>query len=507
MDCLKNISCRSQSLLLVLSICSIIFGFVLGLVLRYSRDEPWSPREVMYVGYVGELYIRALKGMIIPLILSSIITAIGSLDLKLSKRIGIQAIAYYIGTTFSAVILGVLLVTTIKPGKGSTEQQSGAVNNEQALYTPDILMDLTRNLFPPNIIQATFEMHKTYISPPDLSSNKSKHLIQKYNLSDGELPPKHEWPLTKIYVSGLNIIGLLVFATALSVALAKMAPSGRPLLEIFKSLSDASMIIIGWIMWISPLGILSLIASVMIQMDDFSIMLGQVGMYVTTVLTGIAIHGLIVLPGIFILLTRKLPFRFIGNMSQAFITAFATSSSAATLPITLNCIENINKIDSRITRFVLPIGATINMDATALDEAVAVIFIAQVRGMSLNIGHVFAISLSATMASIGAAAVPGAGLAAIMMVLDVIGLPAEDISYVIAVNWILDRFRTVLNVLSDSLCCGIIYERSKKELNSMDTLNGNKEQHRKPSLNEHNINDHSDKSGAFEEADENTYMV
>ncbi|CAL4113518.1 unnamed protein product, partial [Meganyctiphanes norvegica] len=463
-----------KNLLPILTVLSIFLGVALGLTLRHTSHERWNEREVMYVGYFGELYLRALKGMIIPLIVSSITASIGKLDLGLSKKIGLRAVSYYIATTVIAVIMGIVLVTSIHPGTGS-EKGSLKMGGKSEVYTPDILMDLPRNIFPSNIIQAAFETYKTSMIPPDMEVNSTHiaYLIKKYNLTEEDLPPVYEWSIKGGYVRSTNIMGLLVFAAALGVALSKLGEKGKPLLDVFQAFSDASMVITGWIIWLSPIGILSLIASMMVKISDFSVMLGQVGMFVITVLLGITIHGLIVLPGIYMLLTRKLPFRFVANMGQAFMTAFATASAAATLPVTMNCLEGLNKVDPRITRFVLPIGTTINMDGTALYEAVAVIFLAQVRGLALSMGQIITVSITSTMASIGAAAIPGAGVVAMVMVLDVVGLPAEDLSLIIAVDWFVDRCRTTLNILSDSLGSGVVFELSKADLKAVNDMNEN----------------------------------
>merc|ERR1711902_398690 len=150
--------------------------------------------------------------------------------------------------------------------------------------------------------------------------------------------------------------------------------------------------------------------------------------------------------------------------TNAFTTAFGTASSSATLPVTMNLLEEKNGVDPRISRFVLPIGATINMDGTALYEAVAALFIAQVRNMSMSVGQIVAISITATAASIGAAGIPQAGLVTMVMVLDTVGLPAEDVTIILAVDWLLDRFRTAINVLGDSIGAGLVYELSKNDL-------------------------------------------
>merc|ERR1739836_238279 len=192
--------------------------------------------------------------------------------------------------------------------------------------------------------------------------------------------------------------------------------------------------------------------------------MGSLAWYFATVLIGLAIHSMVVLPVIYGVITRSLPFGFIKNMGNALATAFGTASSSATLPVTMDALEQKNNIDPRISRFVLPIGATINMDGTALYEAVAAIFISQIRQMQMSIGQVVAVSITATAASIGAAGIPQAGLVTMVMVLDTVGLPAEDVTLILAVDWLLDRFRTAINVLGDSIGAGIVYELSKGDL-------------------------------------------
>lgn len=188
---------------------------------------------------------------------------------------------------------------------------------------------------------------------------------------------------------------------------------------------------------LSPIGILFLISAKLQEMENLNDVIGKLGLYFLTVAGGILVQGFIILPLIYLLLTKKSPIKFIMNMGQAIATAFGTSSSSATLPVTINCLEKNMNIDSRVTRFCLPIGATINMDGTALYEAVAAIFIAQVRGLTLTFGNIIAISITATAASIGAAGIPQAGLVTLVMVLDTVGLPAEDVSLIIAVDWLL----------------------------------------------------------------------
>merc|ERR1719305_1439600 len=222
-----------------------------------------------------------------------------------------------------------------------------------------------------------------------------------------------------------------------------------------------------WVVHLAPVGVAFLIAGEILHMKSVLAELTKLVWYLVTVTLGISIHGFIVLPLIYSLVTRSLPFKFIGKMGPALATAFGTASSSATLPVTVASLEEGCRVDQRISRFILPIGATINMDGTALYEAVAALFIAQLSGVEPNIGQIIAISITATAASIGAAGIPQAGLVTMVMVLDTVGLPAEDVTIIMSVDWLLDRFRTTINVLGDSLGAGIVSHLSKDEMASL----------------------------------------
>ncbi|XP_029677005.1 excitatory amino acid transporter 1 isoform X1 [Formica exsecta] len=451
-------TCLRHNALTILTVCGVFGGVILGIILRYSREK-WTPREIMYINYLGDLFLRMLKSLILPLIISSLVSAIGSLDLSLSGKIGARAIGYYAATTICAVILGIILVVSIQPGVGSSAAQT--TKSARNVSTIDTLMDLVRNMFPPNLVQACIAQHRTEPKPPENATNV----------------PVDEWELKEKEESGTNILGLVVFATVLGITLGKMGPQAKPLLNFFESLSGAMMLITNWVIWLSPIGVLSLVASKITEMKSLDEVVAQLGMYFLTVVIALLIHGFLVLPGMYFLLTKKNPYIYISNMAQALVTAFGTSSSSATLPIAINCLEERNGIDPRVTRFVMPIGATVNMDGTALYEAVAAIFISQVRQIGLSFGQLVAISITATAASIGAAGIPQAGLVTMVMVLDTVRLPANDVFLIIAVDWLLDRCRTTVNVIGDSLGAGIVQHLSRNELaslphNTQQTQNG-----------------------------------
>ncbi|XP_071041947.1 excitatory amino acid transporter 3 [Parasteatoda tepidariorum] len=452
-----------ENLITVATLLGVVAGIALGFGLK--KVKTWTEREVMYVNFPGELFLNMLKCLILPLITSSLISAIGNLDTRLTGKIGFRAVAYYIATTIMAIILGIILVVTIRPGVGGIGADTGEKKNTKPQLTEDTLMDL--------ISLGTKKKHELSNVHFPLQFSTVLKTPEGFNQTGNETSDTVDyrtWKWQGKMGGGTNILGLVVFSVVLGITLGDMKQKGKPLLNVFTCLSDAIMKITRIVIWLSPVGVLFLVASKILEMDDIGVIAGRVGLYTATVLAGIFIHGFIVLPLLYFVFVRKNPYSFLIRMSQAMATAFGTASSSATLPITIQCLEEKNNIDQRVSRFCLPIGATINMDGTALYEAVAAIFIAQIRGVTLSAGNIIAISITATAASIGAAGIPQAGLVTMVMVLNVVGLPAEDVTLILVVDWILDRFRTTINVLGDAYGAGIVAHHSKDDLNELSNM-------------------------------------
>nr|XP_057929585.1 excitatory amino acid transporter 4 isoform X3 [Doryrhamphus excisus] len=416
--------------------------------------------------------MRMLQMLVMPLIISSLVTGMSSLDSKASGKMGVRAVVYYMVTTLIAVFIGIVVVIIIKPGKGSRESPMVKSGNIEAIQALDAFLDLIRNMFPPNLVEACFKQYKTLYTKivhtrnvtvsRNLSATNATALLHTFQETVEEIVP------VTGSSSGVNALGLVFFSLSFGLVIGNMKKQGQALRDFFDCLNEAIMRLVAIIIWYAPVGILFLIAGKIVEMKDLAVMGGQLGMYTVSVIVGLLIHGLFILPLLYFLATRKNPYGFIGGLLQALITALGTSSSSATLPITFRCLEENNHVDKRVTRFVLPVGATINMDGTALYEAVAAIFIAQVNDMDLNFGQILTISITATAASIGAAGIPQAGLVTMVIVLTSVGLPTEDITLIIAVDWFLDRLRTTTNVLGDSLGAGILEHLSRAELQSQD---------------------------------------
>jgi Na+/H+-dicarboxylate symporter len=257
----------------------------------------------------------------------------------------------------------------------------------------------------------------------------------------------------------MEILPLIVFSLILGAALSVLGTRVEPTIKVISTLNDAVMQLVHWIMVIAPVGIFGLIAARIGHAGGFSGFLPELwalGKYSFTVLLGLAIHGFIVLPLILKLIGRRNPATYVRGVGTALLNAFSTASSSATLPLTLQGVEEENGISNRTASFVLPLGATINMDGTALYESVAAIFIAQVYGIHLSPVMQGVIFLTATLAAIGAAGIPEAGLVTMVIVLRAVGLPIEGIGLLLAIDWLLDRFRTTVNVWGDSVGAGVI---------------------------------------------------
>ncbi|XP_078411959.1 excitatory amino acid transporter 4 [Cetorhinus maximus] len=475
----------------LLTIFAVILGIILGFTLRPYK---LSYREIKYFSFPGELLMRMLQMLVLPLIVSSLVSGMAALDSKASGKMGVRAVVFYMVTTIIAVFIGIVMVMIIHPGKGSKVDlhREGKIEKVQAA---DAFMDLIRNMFPPNLVEACFKQYKTNYgtrkiirptsSPINLTTSTEPSMMD--NITDAfrklqELMLDEEVIPVAGSSNAVNALGLVVFSIAFGLVIGNMKQQGRPLKEFFDCLNEAIMRLVAIIIWYAPIGILFLIAGKIMEMQDLTVMGGQLGMYTVTVIIGLLIHALVVLPLLYFIVTHKNPWVFIGGILQALITALGTSSSSATLPITFKCLEENNGVDKHVTRFVLPVGATINMDGTALYEALAAIFIAQVNNYDLNFGQIITISITATAASIGAAGIPQAGLVTMVIVLTSVGLPTEDITLIIAVDWFLDRLRTTTNVLGDSLGAGIVEHLSRHELHTPDAEVGNSviEENEKP---------------------------
>ncbi len=374
-----------------------------------------------YTNWIGEIFLRALNMIIVPLILCSITTGVASVGSGGNLgRLGLKTMGYYVLSTLAAIITGFILVTAIKPGVGAELGLKVAV--EEIAAASDNFGQTLIKIVPTNIIEA---------------------------LAQGQM------------------LAIIFFAILFGFFLTRISEKPRLLLmDVFNAVLDVVMKITMFIVKFTPLGIFSITAKVIAQQvhlgNDISQVISRLGLYFITVLAGLFIHGLFTLPLSVKLFGRANPVKHFKNMATPLLTAFSTSSSNATLPLTMEAVEDKDGVSNKIASFTLPLGATVNMNGTALYECVAVMFIAQAYGINLTFGQQVVVVFTALLAAIGAAGIPMAGLVMMAVVLKAVGLPLEGIGLVLAVDRILDMFRTSINVYSDT-CAAVIIAKSEGE--------------------------------------------
>uniref|UniRef100_A0AAY4DJC5 Amino acid transporter n=1 Tax=Denticeps clupeoides TaxID=299321 RepID=A0AAY4DJC5_9TELE len=430
-----------KNMLVILTVSGVLVGVGLGMMVR-SLDL--TRAQMTYFAFPGEMLLRMLKMIILPLVVCSLVSGAASLDTRSLGKLGGIAVSYFLVTTLIASAIGIALAFIIKPGVGAgalntndLDLESVSANKE----TADSFLDLARNLFPSNLVAAAFRSvsrtpDKPHLQPP---------------VPYGTEP------------DGMNILGLVMFAMVFGVALRKLGPEGEELIRFFNAFNEATMVLVSWIMWYVPIGIMFLVGSKIVEMEDVVLLVTSLGKYILASILGHIIHGGIVLPLIYFAITRENPYTFLSGLITPFTTAFATCSSSATLPSMIKCVEENNGVDKRISRFILPIGATVNMDGAAIFQCIAAVFIAQLNNAELNGGQIFTILVTATASSVGAAGIPAGGIITIAIILEAIGLPTNDLSLMLAVDWIVDRTTTVVNVEGDALGAGILHHINEKE--------------------------------------------
>lgn len=354
---------------------------------------------------VGELFLRLLKMVVVPLVLASIVVGIASLDVRRLGRIGTRTLGFYLLSTGVAVLIGLVAINIVRPGVGV---DLGAA--APPALAPEPLIDILLRIVPEN-------------------------------------------PFASL-VATFDLLSVIFFGILLGAAISAVGEQARPVASFFEGLHAVVFRITDWIIRLSPWGIFALILVVLLD-TGLSVLVGLLG-YVLTVAIALLIHALIGLPLLVMVLGRVPPARLLRAMAPALLTAFSTASSAATLPVTLDTMQRRAGVDREVAAFVLPIGATVNMDGTALYQAVAALFVAQAFGIDLSVGQQVVVFLTATLAAIGAAGVPSAGLVTMIIVFQAVGIPLEGIGLIVAVDRVLDMTRTAVNVWGDACAAAVV---------------------------------------------------
>ncbi|REJ92389.1 MAG: dicarboxylate/amino acid:cation symporter [Planctomycetota bacterium] len=393
----------------------------------------------------GEIFLRVLKMIVVPLVVASVMTGIlGMGDVRKLGRPGGYTLLYYLSTTVLAVIVGLILVNIIRPGKGMQEDVPQIQTAQQKLYQH--LAEET-DLSDDDVAKVFGDTEYSERKNPGIGRVLENLALMLF--TDNLI----------LAAAETQLLPLIVFSIVFAGLLTTMGERVATLTRLIPEINDALLALILMIMNFAPLGIFCLVAARFGEANaegKFLDELAKTGWYSATVLIGLGIHAFVTLSAIYWYFTRKNPWTFIAQMSQALLTAFSTASSSATLPVTMESAVDRAGVSKKSVDFVLPLGATINMDGTALYEAVAAIFIAQVTAADMSFTQQIIVAATATLAAIGAAGIPEAGLVTMIIVLTAVGLPIEYITLILAVDWLLDRFRTTVNVFGDACGAAII---------------------------------------------------
>jgi Na+/H+-dicarboxylate symporter len=480
---------------------AIFIGIVIGALFGGIM-----PQYAVKIKFIGDMFLRALMMMVIPLVIASMIVGISNLgDVRRLGSIGRRTIIYYLMTTGLSVLLGIILVNIIRPGvgveRGENLPQQGYTISEQTLtltgearfsrtnYDDRYRIELTdQKIY--GVVDNEFPVTPTSVTVKEWLDVTSQKAVTPKSTGVGinidlavatKVKGKEARSVLNAIIEMLvgliprnlfaamvemQVLPLIIFSLIFGGVLTTLGEKGKTVISFFDGLNDAIMKIIYLIMICAPVGIFALVAARLGQAGGFSgfgTELVKLAKYAMTVIIGLLIHGFITLPLILQFIGRRNFFNYSANMLPALTTAFSTASSSATLPITIECTEENNNISNRTASFVLPLGATINMDGTALYEAVAAIFIAQMYGISLGPVQQAVIFLTATLAAIGAAGIPEAGLVTMVIVLNAVGLPIEGISLILVIDWFLDRCRTTVNVWGDAVGAAVVEQLESSE--------------------------------------------
>ncbi len=409
----------------------IILGLLLGLVYGIvAASNGWGGFTNDWIAPWGTIFINALQLIAVPLVLSSLITGVASLsDLKSLSRIGGKTIFIYLATTALAVTVGLLIVNVLEPGKRVPEQVRAELSEQ---FAEDV-------------------GEREAAAEAAAERGPLQFLVDM-------MPDNFFQSAT----SNRNMLQIVLVSLLIGVGLIQLSPEkSKPLLDVFSSLNDVVVRLVDLIMLMAPLGVFSLIARTITGMagDDLQQvvdLLGALGFYCLAVVLGLAIQTFVTYPTMLKLFSR-LPLRtFFAGIAPVQLVAFSTSSSGATLPLTMERCEEKLGVSEEVSSFVLPLGATINMDGTALYQAIAAVFIAQSVGMQVGLEGQLTIVLTAVLASVGTAAVPGAGIIMLVIILQAIGVPSAGIALILGVDRILDMLRTATNVTGDATVASIV---------------------------------------------------
>ena len=470
---------------------------IIAAVIAGGLTGHFAPGFAVKTQIFGDMFLSLLFVLVIPLIISSMICGVTSLgDIRHLEKLGLRTVIFYLTTTLLSTVVGLILVNIISPGKNAEISQTDfPVVSYTILRTPisggsvlkpgseisglSALIDSRRNtiyLEDQGLTGIIDDYGK--VTPDEIpilrwldeSGKKSEPAVSGTGFGIKTVGKKLDVAeVIKGYVPrnifrsmiNENIFPLILFSLIFGTVLTTVGDKGKPLIAVIEAINVTVIKCVILLMFLAPIGIFGLIAGSIGEAEisnpnGFLAEMASLALYAATVITGLLFHGVITLVLILKFIAKRRPLPFFKNMIPQILTAFSTGSSMATLPVSMTLLTEKNKVSEKVVDFVLPLGATINMDGTALYQVVAAMFIAQTYNITLGVTEQIIIVLTATIGSIGAAAIPQAGLVTLVMVLKSVGLPVEGIGMILSIDWFIDRCRTTVNSWGDVVGATVI---------------------------------------------------
>lgn len=401
---------------------AVVAGYAVNRAIAGGVEDP-SFLGISFIGvfgYVGDLFLNALKMIIVPLIFSSIVVGVAGLGSGGNiGALGGRTLAFYVVTTLAATLVGLILINIVGPGYVDGQPAGDMLALDASA---DELVGLAEDRGPGDIAGVLFDM----------------------------VPPN----IIEAAANG-QMLGIIFFAILFGYFMTHLGNEyAEPLFTFWNSVFHVMMKMTEWIMLFAPIGVFGLVARVVAETGFEAV--GPLATFAITVVVALAVHALVVLPLFLRFLGKVRPYKMFPAMAPAMLTAFSTASSSATLPVTMDCVEENVGVSNKVSSFVLPLGATVNMNGTALYECAAAMFLAQAYGLDLSFGVQFSIVFIALLTSVGVAGVPSASLVAIAIILGAVGLPMEAIGVLLVFDRVLDMARTSINIFGDACCATIV---------------------------------------------------
>ncbi|VDI07835.1 Hypothetical predicted protein [Mytilus galloprovincialis] len=464
----KCLEIVKANLLVLLTLVGAAIGFIIGVIVRNTNP---TDSTLMWVGILGEVYLNMLKMMIVPLIVSSVITGTATLDPKANGKISLVCLGYIMSMNFLGCLVGSILCVIVRPGEiAKTEVHAF---NSVPLETEDIFADLLRNIFPGNLIAATFRKTMTSYDTEQYRVNETvngtiveviKTVVIGKNLSSA---------------NSTNILGILIACAVFGIATASAKEIGQPFFKFFYSATEIILLILGKLVWFTPIGVASLIGKTIGGTknleDDFS----RLGLYIATQMIGYLLVVIAAVPITYFTLMKMNPFKFLFTLVNAFVIVFATSSTAMAIPESIRQLEGPNKVDRRVTRFSIPLCAAIGRCGSCIYISISCLFVMQITDQDVDVASVILVIILTAFSSLAVPSVAGASLITVIILLTALNIPPEAAALLFSFEWLLDRMRSCTNYSVQSTCVVVTQRLCLSSL-----MTENKDEEDNPEINE-----------------------